>query len=1169
MQESSSQVSLEVGLPLSGHDSSGTAIPPHLDSAAYADENVPDTVNGGIDVEAPVFTTRSGRATRRTWRVEDVLPEQPGAIIDEELIDQPEHPAPSLASALPRARRVVLLVTDRVRTVVNKFGLRRFYKRRPVHKISEDFDLATRYTPTAVVEAARQTPRAIHDIIYPYPNLTSWLFARHHWLRGKDKSVSDRDDLQALIIRDDFHKRDLAKANLKKLDDEMASGVGTLPWDVDREGWLQSSITFGIPTGIKSTQATRRADATERRHIDQHEFADDVPAAQPIRGNPFTVPGFWHRSICAEIRKTLSGDPNARRFVYEPYLLEYVPPGGNAAPQGVHGELYNSPAFVDEDLRLQNSPREPGCDLPRAIAGLMFWSDATHVSQFGQAKVWPAYMYFGNQSKYERARPTSCAAHHIAYFPSLPDTLQDQVRSTSGGKAATAPLLTHCRRELFQGGWGIMLDDEFVQAYHHGMVVDCIDGIRRRIYPRIFTYSADYPEKVLLATIRDKGRCPCPRCLMTFDDIPNLGTAADMQSRQTAKRYDDGLRREAVSAARDLIYNDGYVVNSTKVEELLKPQSLVPTENVFSTRLQGTSFDFHKMLAVDLLHEFELGVWKAVFSHLIRILEAHNPTNVHELNHRYRQVPAFSSIRAFAANVSDMRKIAARDFEDILQCAIPCFEGLFPDEHDGDITNLLYTLAYWHGIAKMRMHTDPSIQVQEDVTSALGVRLRHFSNVTCQAFNTKETDREYAARVRAEARRGPTSQPRPSASEGGRRLRTFNLRTIKTHFLGYYAPSIRYSGTTDSASTQIGEHEHRRVKARYARTNYRQANSQIVNMDVRESRFRSMADELQQIGIDVPGIPPRPAESGASPLAEGLPSDHHHIAVSQKTPIHLRDWRAEHPNDPALAVFVPQLKKHIFDRFRDQIDVTYEPQPDQIIFHGERIYRHATAHINYTTYDLQRDRDTIHPGNSRCGILVHSRHASALTRWSYAWVLGVYHADIYLPGSANRTHRVEFLWVRWMDRDITVPSGPAALRLERVHFSATGTSGDMFGFVDPTHVIRGCHFIPAFHYGRTTQWLPDSIARDKDGDWKYHYVNRFVDRDMMVRFLGMGIGHGDLKATIPESFPVPTEITMDSMIQSTILEDEGDLNPEESDEDISDDESSTGGPDDDLIDDSL
>lgn len=34
------------------------------------------------------------------------------------------------------------------------------------------------------------------------------------------------------------------------------------------------------------------------------------------------------------------------------------------------------------------------------------------------------------------------------------------------------------------------------------------------------------------------------------------------------------------------------------------------------------------LLVVDLMHEFQLGVWKAVFVHLIRILEA-SPGNPH------------------------------------------------------------------------------------------------------------------------------------------------------------------------------------------------------------------------------------------------------------------------------------------------------------------------------------------------------------------------------------------------------------------------------------------------------------------------------------------------------------------------------------------------------------
>ena len=41
------------------------------------------------------------------------------------------------------------------------------------------------------------------------------------------------------------------------------------------------------------------------------------------------------------------------------------------------------------------------------------------------------------------------------------------------------------------------------------------------------------------------------------------------------------------------------------------------------------------MLIVDLLHEFELGVWKAIFTHLMRILYAAGGTLIQQLNYRY------------------------------------------------------------------------------------------------------------------------------------------------------------------------------------------------------------------------------------------------------------------------------------------------------------------------------------------------------------------------------------------------------------------------------------------------------------------------------------------------------------------------------------------------------
>jgi hypothetical protein len=99
------------------------------------------------------------------------------------------------------------------------------------------------------------------------------------------------------------------------------------------------------------------------------------------------------------------------------------------------------------------------------------------------------------------------------------------------------------------------------------------------------------------------------------------------------------------------------------------------------------------------MHEFELGVWKALFIHLLRMLNAVDRSLVDELDRRYvdpscqlsstisphliygagsfRQVPTFGrdTIRQFVSNVSQLKRLAARDFADLLQvCVKPTFE---------------------------------------------------------------------------------------------------------------------------------------------------------------------------------------------------------------------------------------------------------------------------------------------------------------------------------------------------------------------------------------------------------------------------------------------------------------------------------------------------------------
>lgn len=132
-----------------------------------------------------------------------------------------------------------------------------------------------------------------------------------------------------------------------------------------------------------------------------------------------------------------------------------------------------------------------------------------------------------------------------------------------------------------------------------------------------------------------------------------VGTEIDMTQRTLLVRADTSERRKKISKSRKLIYEDKYAVNSLPVEELLKGESLVPTavsylfllfscccgahalsQNAFSERLCHTGFNFFLMLVVDLLHEFELGVWKAVLIHLLRILDSVDKSKIDELDRR-------------------------------------------------------------------------------------------------------------------------------------------------------------------------------------------------------------------------------------------------------------------------------------------------------------------------------------------------------------------------------------------------------------------------------------------------------------------------------------------------------------------------------------------------------
>lgn len=63
---------------------------------------------------------------------------------------------------------------------------------------------------------------------------------------------------------------------------------------------------------------------------------------------------------------------------------------------------------------------------------------------------------------------------------------------------------------------------------------------------------------------------------------------------------------------------------------------------------------------------------------------------------------------------------------------------------------LLYRTAEWHGLAKLRMHTEPTLALLEELTQELGELLRKFRRFTSNKYSTYELPREAESRRRRE-----------------------------------------------------------------------------------------------------------------------------------------------------------------------------------------------------------------------------------------------------------------------------------------------------------------------------------------------------------------------------------------------------------------------------------
>ncbi|KAK1220812.1 hypothetical protein PQX77_016383 [Marasmius sp. AFHP31] len=869
---------------------------------------------------------------------------------------------------------------------------------------------------------------------YPHPNPSVRHLMRWHHGSALMKSKADLDRLVGeVLLQPDFTTDDLVGFSAQRetdrvylhprstLDSSKKSSV-PLPFQ-DHDGWVKGEVKISLPRA--------------RNRIDE----SDTPT--------LTVTEAWHRMPYDVIRKEMS-EPYSADFHLKPYKLFYKHPEDLSRPiQRVYGESYTSDRMLSFEDEIQRQLRgRPEGSPEVGIVAIMLYSDSTQLANFGDASLWPGYLTFANWSKYIRLKPSSLAMNHIIYFPSLPKTIQEHYQAHFD-KLASDSEIRFCKVEMLHAVWHLLVSDpRFVGAYRDGYVEN-----------------ADYVEKK--------------------DQVYLVGTATDFKRHSAGARHDTEAVLRGIAQARNAIFPQGYAINNEEhVQVHLNATSTLAVRSCFSKVFQPLGLNHYEMFVPDSLHDLS-GRISDLLKHNVRLINTlKGKKEVEYLDMRYRLIPTFGNgtIRRFKTKVSNFSRFASRDYQDALQCAMPCFEGLFPRDLDNLIQDLLFVFATYESYSSLRQHTDSTIATMKKVTKELGCLLRH------------------------RRKRDPDGGKDPQR-------KAFTLLNYKSHMLGHYPAAIVTYGTTDGTSTQAGEREHRRVKNKYQITNKNKPEGQIAALVMVEHRQKRMTLRGKA------HIPATEYEE----LPASDPSSHHQLPLNKNRPMTLGvllDPRA--PYDPVIKDFRAKLYRHLISRI---LGVKPFSIPDTELYRlslvSDRFYRHQRFRVYYTSYDCRRKKETI-GYRRRPHIMTLANGPANSHPYLYGRVLGIYHADVFYlaqdPSKQKARERMEFLLVRWFEFDETYPWGWKARRLPRLYFP-DANDADPFDFVDPAHVIRASHIIPAFEYNTTDDLLRhDSMARvyeeydegqyvKEDQDYRYYFVNMFPDTDMFMRYRGGGIGH--------------------------------------------------------------
>ncbi|KAK7023555.1 hypothetical protein VNI00_016675 [Paramarasmius palmivorus] len=374
-----------------------------------------------------------------------------------------------------------------------------------------------------------------------------------------------------------------------------------LEWEVARWAKLRGPGSTAITELLQIEGFCNHLGLTFSTSNELNRLIHSLPSRPRFHREEVTIAGetfeFFYRDI-RECIRALWGGPD-----FAPYLV--FAPERHYRDQARSIRLYHDMHTGDWWWETQEEfeKSHPGA----TVVPIIISSDKTQVTLFRNKAAYPVYMTIGNLPKFIRRKPSRFAQILIAY---LPTTKLTHIKVKASRRRVLANLFHTCMSFVL---------DPLVPAGEEGMNLVSGDGAVRRGFPVYALFVGDYPEQLLVTSLKN-GQCPIGD--VEKDELGDL---------------------EVPCIPRDI--------------SLFCSQH--QAENIFWRHFPHTNI--YLSIAPDILHQLLQGVIKHVFSWLKQSF-GHE-----EIDARCRRLPPNHSIRIFANGITHLSRITGTEHAQLCQ----------------------------------------------------------------------------------------------------------------------------------------------------------------------------------------------------------------------------------------------------------------------------------------------------------------------------------------------------------------------------------------------------------------------------------------------------------------------------------------------------------------------